>query len=307
MSYSPYRPRTTALPVPSLRMPVTETSPSAATGFLKSITGQGQLAKQANLPLQNFPQLSRRTVRAWRRATERPSAPVAPVAPVAQLVSPTEAEQPNPCSRITILSLLGRGAYGQVYEGCLDPSCPLIYAAKVVPLDTADERVAFERESQFARRADELGVGPRVAASLVCRRQGKTKGHLFLEKWTGSLDQMQPPWCLDREQIRSQLEALLAALHQGGVVHGDVAPRNVLFRLGDDGAPQLVLSDFGFSFAPDNAPAQQQTIDTWIRHLVKREGWRRRDAAQLRADWTADPTRLDAWLLDRMMAKCAIV
>lgn len=242
------------------------------------------------------PTPAERSLAFLRQITQQPMATPQPARPLAR----------NECDQLRLLRLLGKGAYGSVYEGCFGARCPRIYAAKVIKeLDEPAAAAAFRHEAELAEAAGQLGVGPAVVARLVCpTKQGRSKhGYLVSEQWDGSLDK-QPLWCTwNGSAIGDKLRRLLRKLHEHGIVHGDVAPRNVLFRRGN-GQLELALADYGLSFRLDGDAAKQRTLDKWAQQLRREETLGRRERKALLAQWKADPTKLDAWLLERMLRQC---
>lgn len=206
------------------------------------------------------------------------------------------------CDRLRLFEILGRGAYGTVYEGCLDP-CNLKYATKVFKnINDPEVESAFKKEVRIAKRAGNIGVGPNVSADLICKKDGKQEGYLFSERWDGSLDKY--PWCTwNKDEIYTKLRQLLSKLHKKGIVHGDIAPRNILVRRTKQG-DEFSLTDFGLSFRVSDNKNKESTITKWGNYLSKDKRFKRSQRKKLLSEWVIEPESLDYWLLDSMFREC---
>jgi eukaryotic-like serine/threonine-protein kinase len=155
--------------------------------------------------------------------------------------------------RFSVLSLIGAGGMGEVYEA-RDEVLGGTIALKVMrpgcePIEIMEERL--RREAQFARR---------VTHNSVCRvhdviRHVAPDGRDFLvltmERLRGQtlrqrLDDGDLPmaYALD---IAQQVGAGLDAAHAEGVLHRDVKPENIILEPRVDGSCRAVLTDFGLA------------------------------------------------------------
>ncbi|HEV2851947.1 MAG TPA: tetratricopeptide repeat protein [Thermoanaerobaculia bacterium] len=156
-------------------------------------------------------------------------------------------------SRYRIVSFLGRGAVGEVYEA-EDQELGDRIAIKILrPEIAGDERVLqrFKREIQLARRV----THPNVCRVFDLVRPPEEDGGAFLtmELLLGeTLEQR-----LDREGRMSTAEALpvighiaaaLSAAHANGVVHRDLKSGNV-FLVPTPSGTRAVVTDFGLAWS----------------------------------------------------------
>lgn len=208
------------------------------------------------------------------------------------------------CERLRLFELLGKGAYGSVYEGCLDP-CNLKYATKIFKnINDPDVESAFKKEVSIAKIAGEIGVSPNVSADLICKKNNKQEGYLFSERWDNSLDKY--PWCgWDKNNIYKILESLLLQLHKKRIVHGDISPRNILVRRNKKSDMQFALTDYGLSFYTNDNNTKLFTITKWKNYLNKSKQIKSNKLKKLISEWTDNPESLDFWLLDQMFQDCA--
>jgi serine/threonine protein kinase len=159
--------------------------------------------------------------------------------------------------RYRILSLLGVGASGQVFEA-FDQLAQAPVALKVLRPDlAADPRwvARLTRELQIARRIDHRHV-----CRVLNLEEADGQRFLVMELARGSLrTEMTRPATLSPAQALQDARAIAAgleAIHRGGIVHRDVKPENVL-RMPDG---RLVLSDFGLAAIP----TQQATLTLYV-------------------------------------------
>lgn len=154
--------------------------------------------------------------------------------------------------RYRLRALLGRGGMGRVWlaeDELLQREVALKQSAPAVSV--ADETVALRAtalgEARAAARLDHPGVvrvhdlveddGPWI---VMERLSGRTLGE--------ALTAHGPLPVAEAARIAAALLDALAAVHEAGLVHGDVKPANV--HLCDDG--RVVLTDFGIARAVDD-------------------------------------------------------
>jgi serine/threonine protein kinase/Tol biopolymer transport system component len=150
---------------------------------------------------------------------------------------------------------LGRGAFGVVYQG-LDPALKREVAIKVLhrgALGSSRTVARFLREAQVVAgmhhnhivpvyQLGEHEGGYYIATRLI---RGPTLGDVIPEEGMPAAQAV--------ELIRQLLDALAHA-HDGGVIHRDVKPENML--LDEEG--QLYLTDFGLAGFVDGAQMTQE-------------------------------------------------
>ena len=165
---------------------------------------------------------------------------------------------PQMIGRYTILSKLGEGAHGTVYEA-FDPQLERAVALKLVRIGAKDaDAVPGQRLLQEARSLARL-KHPHVVAVHDVGWEGRdifiamelVEG-TTLRRWFA---QRTPPRFDRIMDVFVQAARGLEAAHQAGLVHRDFKPENVL--VGDDG--RVRVSDFGLaeSRVPDDDDAER--------------------------------------------------
>jgi len=133
---------------------------------------------------------------------------------------------------------LGRGSYGSVSAACAAEECDLEeynYAAKIVELRNAQQQKEFLVEATLTYFAGEQGFGVPVHTFFLCDHG--YKGILVMSR-------MEPVVSIGSAQI-PRLLAKFDVMHQNGILHGDLFPRNVL---ADPMTKEIFVADFGLSF-----------------------------------------------------------
>ncbi|GAA4607711.1 hypothetical protein GCM10023195_29580 [Actinoallomurus liliacearum] len=157
--------------------------------------------------------------------------------------------------RYELLSPLGRGGMGEVWEG-EDRQLRRPVAVKLLTDDAlAGHTHPDELARRFARESS-VTAGLRTPGVPTVYDAGTYDGGLFLvlELITGRTlgdlmaeeGPLPVPWAAG---IAAQVAAVLAAAHQGGLVHRDVKPQNVM--LTGDGAVKVL--DFGVAGLVDHS------------------------------------------------------
>jgi len=144
-----------------------------------------------------------------------------------------------------ILSLIGRGGMGTVYEA-LDPVLQRTVALKTMPADAGD---STEVRARFAREAQAAG-GLRHRNIVTVYDVGEERGQPYiameyvagtdLEKVIQERRPLALEWKID---VLRQVCEGLAHAHRSGIVHRDIKPANV--RVSVEGEVRIV--DFGIA------------------------------------------------------------
>jgi serine/threonine-protein kinase len=166
--------------------------------------------------------------------------------------------------RFRVLRLIGRGGMGEVYESEDEAisSRPHV-ALKVIRPEFSSNAAAterFEREVVLSKRVThcnvcrthDLGFHADSTRQLVFVTMellhGRTLSDLLSARGRMPAAQALP--------LIRQIGDALTAVHQAGVVHGDVKPANImLVPVANQSFPRVVLTDFGMAtaFAPHGA------------------------------------------------------
>jgi serine/threonine-protein kinase len=151
----------------------------------------------------------------------------------------------------TVLSLIGRGGMGEVYE-VEHARLAGRYALKLLPPAFAHEHVSVTR---FRREADITSAlrHPNIVQVIDFNHTPAGQPFLVMEHLDGGdLAQLMAacgPMPVERVlAIVAQIVSALSAVHRKGIVHRDLKPQNVLL-VRDDGPVQdrVKLVDFGLS------------------------------------------------------------
>jgi predicted Ser/Thr protein kinase len=183
--------------------------------------------------------------------------------------APLRLEKGEHFGRYCIVSLLGEGSFGQVYDA-LDLELERRIALKVLHEErtrSASDDRRFRREAKALARIDHPNVVRVYDAGQV---QGRR--YLAMELLEGTSLR---PWIRGATKLRwsSVLERLLpaarglAAAHEAGIVHRDFKPENVML---DEAKDRVVVADFGIarraesdSMSTDgDAPKTEDTLAT---------------------------------------------
>ncbi|RXH56697.1 Serine/threonine protein kinase [Granulicella sibirica] len=172
--------------------------------------------------------------------------------------SPEEAFMPHEvlCGRFEILSLLGEGGMGQVYEA-LDLELKESVAIKTIRGDIVGIPGTLERFKRevFATRKV---THPNVCRTFDIERHTTMRGNvphtitfLTMELLRGQTlaERLRLSESLELDDVRvmaKQLADALQAAHQAGIIHCDLKPANVFLTIGNFG-PRAVVTDFGIA------------------------------------------------------------
>ncbi len=155
--------------------------------------------------------------------------------------------------RYRILTLVGSGGMGDVYrvqDGLLKEEVALKTLASHVSANLeAIERI--KAEVQLARRISHPNVC-RIFDIGLHEADGASVFFLTMEMVEGEtlrdLMVREAPLANELPRIVLQMAKALAAVHEGGVVHRDFKPENVMLaRSADEGVSRVVVTDFGLA------------------------------------------------------------
>ena len=149
--------------------------------------------------------------------------------------------------RYRVLAVLGRGAYGTVYQA-RDTELDRLVAVKVLrpAVGQRADRKRFEREAQLTARFRH----PHVVSVFDAGRTPAGEAFIVYE-FVGGRDLRRLPRPVDPRQACTwigEIAGALQALHHQGILHRDVKPANILIR-DDDG--RAVLCDLGLAVEQD--------------------------------------------------------
>jgi len=163
----------------------------------------------------------------------------------------TAVSAPSAIGRFRVVRRLGAGGFATVWLAH-DPDLDAPVAVKLLAENwaaDADVRRRFTDEARLLRRVDsdhlvrvyDVGELPdgRPYFVMTYADQGNLAERAAAYP---------PPWP-DAEVLRvvDAIAAGLAVLHEHGVVHRDLKPRNVLLRTAPDGPPRVLLGDLGIA------------------------------------------------------------
>ncbi len=161
---------------------------------------------------------------------------------------PAAEELPQAIGKYKVLSRLGAGAMGIVYQ-CSQPGLERLVAVKVMIAGrhaSSEQIVRFEREAWAAAQL----VHPNIVQIYDVGAEGEL--HYFVMEYVDgwSLDRLigTPTLTLERSlRLVVQIAQALQAAHARGIIHRDIKPSNIIVHR--SGQPKL--SDFGLAKALD--------------------------------------------------------
>ncbi len=155
--------------------------------------------------------------------------------------------------RYRILTLVGSGGMGDVYR-VRDEMLKEMVALKTLASHVSANLEAIERikaEVQLARRIShpnvcrifDIGLHETDAASVFFLTMEMVEGETLRDQMAREV-----PLANELPRIVLQMAKALAAVHEGGVVHRDFKPENVMLARGaDEGLSRVVVTDFGLA------------------------------------------------------------
>lgn len=157
---------------------------------------------------------------------------------------------------LRLIGSLGEGGMGSVWSA-YHQLLGREVAVKVLSdgFSGIDEfRSRLVREARLTARVD----SPHVVRVLDCKAPADSSPYIVLEKLEGEdlatrMDRSGVLSVPEAQIVVRQLARALSAVHEAGVVHGDVKPENVVVSE-RDGVLRVKLIDFGVARAQDEAP-----------------------------------------------------
>jgi len=148
--------------------------------------------------------------------------------------------------RFELKEKLGAGAMGYVY-GAIDRKLAEDVALKFLPSAMAEDMKAVEQFTDEVRKARRVS-GKHILRVYDMWEDGRG-GHFVTMEWAkgGDLDSYRlrngPFSWDDTRQLLVPILRGLQSIHESGIIHRDIKPRNILFR----DTNTLVVADFGIS------------------------------------------------------------
>jgi hypothetical protein len=158
-------------------------------------------------------------------------------------------------NRYRVLELLGRGGMGEVYRA-FDLKLRVDVALKTVRAERVANGHAHDLIRREVRAAREV-VSPNVCRifDLVDEDDHELLSMEYIDGTTlgDTLRERGPLGLQEAREIAAQFLAGLEAIHQAGLVHGDVKPENVMLTR----AGRVVVMDFGVAKPASAGPTRQ--------------------------------------------------
>lgn len=179
-------------------------------------------------------------------------------------------------AKLRVKAKLGEGANGRVFA--VDAKS----AVKVTHLGynygaAASLRKGFDEEVAMARKASQLGVGPKVLDAFVCaERHRQHHGIMLMSRVEGKglNEWIDGASVAQVAALRVALEGILVRMHANGIFHNDMKPGNVMVT--KKGVPVIV--DFGnASSTPDrtyNDRSDKHDDFSVLKYVLKDRGGR---------------------------------
>lgn len=146
-------------------------------------------------------------------------------------------------------SEVGSGGMGVVYRAW-DLESGLPVALKVLRLASASDASRFSREATLLARISHPGIVHYLAHGVT----GDEEHYLAMEWLSGGTlaERLATRGLTIRESVRTLglVADALAAVHQHGIVHRDITPRNLMFE--EQGSDRIKVVDFGIARHGEN-------------------------------------------------------
>jgi hypothetical protein len=169
--------------------------------------------------------------------------------------------------RYLILGLVGRGGMGEVYQARDDVLKEVVALKTLAPQIAANPEATdrIKAEVQLARRVShpnvcrifDIGLHTSGPAPVFFLTMEMLRGETLRERLA-----TQPFRPNELASVILQMARALAAVHEGGVVHRDFKPENVMLVASADGGPaRVVVMDFGLARPTAALPAPPRDDD----------------------------------------------
>lgn len=189
-----------------------------------------------------------------------------------------------------ILSLLGRGSFGEVYQVCtgINEECP--YALKIVLfkekyLDKSsdtDQAEKFLKEIKFQQKASDINVAPKIITYWICpidyKNQTIQAGFIIMEKWDITLNdfivQNLKEYYEQYDTILNLFEYKITKLvNSTNFIHTDIHDGNIMLKLNDKKKViDLTIIDWGkVKILPHNRTENDEKIINKILNYIRLE------------------------------------
>ena len=135
-------------------------------------------------------------------------------------------------------NMIGRSTF-LIYRDVNDPTI----VVKEIELPKWLPRAQVEAEFEYARRAGDLGVGPKVFYTTFCEINGKTVGYMVMEYIDGRTFQTTD---MENQEFVDQLNRLFEVMSENDMYYHDLHSQNVMVgRTSSDETERVYLIDFG--------------------------------------------------------------
>ena len=136
---------------------------------------------------------------------------------------------------------LASGGYGAVYQVCdLKGDCN--YVMKIQESSNLKKRMKWEREVNMTKSLNSYNIGAKFVGAWFC--QDDYVGIIISELWSGEL-LLDDDECLPDDLV-DKLSNQVKVIHNLGLVHGDILPKNILIKRNTDGIIiDATITDFG--------------------------------------------------------------
>ena len=127
------------------------------------------------------------------------------------------------------------------------------YAIKQISLDASlyDEIGAesIKRELEVTEMMGEIGAGPKMYDSFLCRSLGKPYVYIVLEYFNRKSlwDYTHEGNVIDEKNVKALAE-LVDKMHTNGIVHSDLHAGNILVHENPDGSLKFAIGDYGMAY-----------------------------------------------------------
>lgn len=171
--------------------------------------------------------------------------------------------------------MFGQGGTSLVYGACEKKTSNCNYAVKIIygkvayPKSEKDCLNYLERMKQeilISHMMSDIGIGPKVFETAIDKNN--KIGYIVMEKYEGTLPDLIFQNDENEEVIdfAKQIKPLLTKMHGQGIIHGNLRPKNILFKRNkDQDKIKLAISDFGQAFFSNDRRLIQADFDRLFR------------------------------------------